>query len=139
VALIDADSLAKTAENVNHAHLFDQKITKADARETVKWITARYAQDTPERIRNSAKPNPRWAKVPKSFNLTDADRRAKPKTFTGEPIANASLRTVHSREATRALFILGKVTGGPAPEALELCGTVHETASRLKAQGQALF
>ena len=139
MGLIDADSLAKTAENVNHAYLFDQKITKADARDTAKWITARYGQDIPERIRNAAKPNPRWATIPKSFSLTDADRRAKPKTFTGEPIANASLRTVHSREATRALFILGKVTGGPAPEALELCGTVRETASRLKEQGQALF
>ena len=38
------------------------------------------------------------------------------------------IRTVHSREATRALFILEKVTGSLPLEALGLCGTVRETA-----------
>ena len=122
MGLVDFESLAKTAENVNHAYLFDQKITRSDARETAKWITARYCQDIPERIRNAAKPDPRWFTVPKSFNLTHADRQSKPKTSTGETITNASFRMVHSREATRALFILG----GTGPKVAVSCRYIPE-------------
>lgn len=139
MSFVDSGSLAKTADQVNHAHFFGEKITKQDAREASKWIVSRYWQDIPDRIRNSAKPNPRWASVPKSFNLTDAERRKKPKTFTGESLASASLRMVHSREATRALFILGEVIGEPPSEALSLCESVRDTANHLKEVGTPLF
>jgi hypothetical protein len=139
VSLVDSSSLANTADRINHAHFFGEKITKQDAREASRWIVSRYSQDIPERIRNSAKPDPRWASIPKSFNLTAAERRKKPKTFTGEPLANASLRAVHSREATRALFILGAVLGEPSSEALSLCESVRDTANHLKTHGTPLY
>ncbi len=139
MSFVDSGSLASTADRVNHAHLFGEKITKRDAKEATTWIVSRYWQNIPERIRNSAKPDPRWAAVPKSFNLTDADRRRKPKTFTGEPLANAALRMVHNREAARALFVLGGVLGKTAPEALSLCASVRDTADQLEQQRAPLF
>lgn len=139
MSFVDSGSLANTADQVNRAHFFGEKITKRDAKEASKWIVSRYWQAIPERIRNSATPDPRWAAIPKIFNLTDADRRKKPKTFTGEALANASLRMVHSREATRALFILGTVLGEPAPEALSHCESVRGTADHLKEHGASLF
>src|SRR5262245_20341572 len=139
MSFVDSGSLAKTVDQINHAHFFGEKITKQDAREASKWIVSRYWQAIPERIRSSATPDPRWAAVPKSFNLTDAERRTKPKTFTGEALADASLRMVHSREAARALFILGTVLGGPASEALSLCESVRATADELKEHGTPLY
>ena len=139
MSFVDSGSLARTADQVNHAHFFGEKITKRDAREASKWIVSRYWQAIPERIRNSAKPNPRWASVPKSFNLTDVERRKKPRTFTGEALANASLRMVHSREAARALFILGAVLDEHPSEAFSLCESVRDTANHLKEHGTPLF
>lgn len=52
---------------------------------------------------------------------------------------NASLRMVHSREAARALFVLGDVVGAPAPQAIELCDSVRHTANDLKEQRLPLF
>jgi len=139
MSFVDADSLAATVDRVNHAHLFREKITQRDAREASAWIRSRYWQAIPERIRDSAKPNPRWAFVPESFNLTDAERRTKPCTFTGEPLANAALRMVHSREAARALYILGAVLGETPAEALTLCKSVRDTADHLEEHGTRLF
>jgi len=139
MSLVDANSLARTAEQVNHAHFFRETITQQQAREASRWIVSRYWQDIPDQIRNAPKPNPRWASVPKSFNLTEAERRRKPKTFTGERLANAALRMVHSREAARALFICGAILGETPPEALSLCKSVRDTASRLKENGAPLF
>lgn len=139
MSLVDANSLARTAEQVNHAHFFRETITKQQAREASQWIVSRYSVDIPDQIRKAAKPNPRWASLPKSFNLTEAERRLKPRTFTGEPLANASLRMVHGREAARALFICGAILGRTATEALSLCESVRDTASRLKDNGTPLF
>ncbi len=67
------------------------------------------------------------------LHLTDEDRRAKLRSFTGEPVQNASMRMIYSREAARALFVLSKVTGEPVAEAGEHCASVfgeEEAASR---------
>lgn len=137
--LTDERSLARSARNVNEAHFLGRDIDKSDARAAIDWIRSRYWQDIPERIRQSAKPDPRWAAIPKSFNLTDDDRRAGPRTITGEPVANASMRMVHSREAARAMLILGDLTGEPVSEAEELCASVRHTADHLEAKGLELF
>jgi hypothetical protein len=132
MSFVDSASLASTTERINHAHLFGEQITKRDAKEANAWIVSRYWQNIPERIDISANPDLRWVSFPKSFNLTDADRRRKPKTFTGEPLANAALRMVHNREAARALFVLGGVLGKTAPEALSLCASVRDIADQLE-------
>ena len=137
--LLDPHGLAATVARIEDARLFGGKISKADAAAASQWIVGRYWQDIPEAIRNAAKPNPRWAAIPKSFNLTDAERRQKPRTFTGEALANAALRAVHSREAARALFILGEVLGKTAPEALDLCGSVRDNANLLEDHARALY
>lgn len=131
--------LAGTVAQVNHARFFGETITQQDARAASRLIVSRYGQDIPDAIRNAARPNPRWASIPKSFNLTEQERRRKPGTFTGEALANASLRMVHSREAARALFICGAVLGDTAPEALALCESVRETANGLRKQNSPLF
>ena len=133
------EGLAETVARVNHARFFGETITQQQARAVDRLIVSRYAQDIPAAVRNAVKPNPRWASIPKSFNLTVKERRAKPTTYTGEPLANASLRMVHSREAARALFICGAVLGRTAPEALSLCEAVRTTANSLKKQGSPLF
>ena len=134
-----ADSLAETVAWVNHARFFGETITHQQARAADRLIVSRYGQDIPAALRNAAKPNPRWASIPESFNLTEKERRQKPGTFTGEPLANASLRMVQSREAARALFICGAVLGRVAPEALSLCESVRMTANSLEQQGSPLF
>ena len=131
--------LAETVAQVSHAHFFGEILTQQEAKAAKRLIVSRYGQDIPDAIRKAAKPHPRWASIPKSFNLTEEERRRNPTTFTGEPLANASLRMVHSREAARALFIVGAILGDTPPEALTLCDSVRETATGLKKQGTPLF
>ena len=121
---IDETSLAAVVDDVNHADFFGESITKKDARAASRWIRSRFRQNIPASVLAAKKPNPRWAAVPKTFVLTDEDRKSKLRSFTGEPVQNASMRMIYSREAARALFVLRDVTGGAVPEAEEQCASV---------------
>lgn len=137
--IMDPTSLAKVSENVNHAHFFGEKIGKSEARDATKWISGRFQQNLPARVRAQANPDPKWAKVPKSFVLTKSDLATRLHTFTGEPVKGASMRAIHSREAARALLILSEVTGKPVPEAEEHCRIVRATVDGLEERGKTLF
>ncbi len=137
MSLLDPDSLAQTAENINHAVYTDAVIDRVQAKAANEFMKSCYRQDIPKKILQASKPNPAWASIPKSFNLTESDRQRKPRTFTGESVANASLRMVHSREAARAQLQLASITGESKVEAEELCATVRQTAERLS--GPSLY
>ncbi|MEM7362445.1 MAG: hypothetical protein AAF525_00345 [Pseudomonadota bacterium] len=139
MTLIIPDSLAGTVNSVNHADWFHQKITKRDAREAETFLRSRYFQNIPQKIREAKNPNPRWALVPKLFNLFDDEARAKPKSITGEPLANASMRMIHSRETARALYVLGEITGNDTSEADELSTTVRLSGGGIMAKKLPFF
>lgn len=134
-----ADGLAQTAINVNHAHLLGLKITKSDAAAAEKYLRSRYFQNIPQKIREAKSPNPRWAQIPSMFNLTDHEVKSKPKTITGESVANASMKMIHSREAARALYVLREITGSETPEADELCANVRVTGDAVSAGKKPFF
>ncbi len=121
---IDEKSLATVVDDVNHAHFFGHSPTKKDARAATAWIRSRFWQDIPAKIRAAKNPDPRWAAIPKTFVLTDQDQKSKLRAFTGEPVQNASMRMIYSREAARALLVLSEVTGQRVPEAEEHCASV---------------
>ena len=130
---IDGTRLATVVDDVNHADFFGHSITKKDARAASRWIRSRFRQNIPAKIRAAKNPDPRWSAIPKTFVLTDEDRKSKLRTFTGEPVQNASMRMIYSREAARALLVLSNVTSEPVPEADEQCASVfgeEEAASR---------
>ncbi len=130
---IDETSLATVVDDVNHADFFGHSITKKDARAASRWIRSRFRQNIPAKIRAAKNPDPRWAAIPKTFVLTESDRKSKLRAFTGEPVQNASMRMIYSREAARALFVLSNVTSELVPEADEQCASVfgeEEAASR---------
>ena len=137
--LVASERLAETAVNVNHAHLLGQTISKADARAAEQFLVSRYYQDIPKSIRKARKPNPRWASIPKSFNLSDAEKAAKPKAITGESVANASMRMIHSRETARALYVLSDITGSATTEADELCDHVRVTGDSIASEWSLPF
>ncbi len=130
---IDETSLARVVDDVNHADFFGHSINKKDAWDASRWIQSRFRQNIPAKIRAAKNPDPRWAAIPKTFVLTDEDRKSKLRAFTGEPVQNASMRMIYSREAARALFVLSRVTSEPVPEADEQCASVfgeEDAASR---------
>jgi hypothetical protein len=130
---INETSLATVVDEVNHADFFGHSITKKDARAASRWIRSRFKRNIPAKILAAKNPDPRWAAIPKTFVLTEADYESKLRAFTGELVQNASMRTIYSREAARALFVLSDVTGEPVPEADEQCASVfgeEEAASR---------
>ncbi len=139
MTILDSSSLAKTSENVNHAHFFGEKIGKSEARDAIKWISGRHMQLLPPSVQAQANPDPKWAQVPESFVLTKSDFATRLHTFTGEPVKGASMRAIHSREAARALIILSEVTGKRVPEAEEHCRLVRFTADHLEERKLGLF
>lgn len=132
-------SLAEVTDSVNQAHFFGEKIGKREAGQAIDWLTSCYRQDLPKSILESKRPNPKWAAMPKSFALTEEDRASKLKAFTGEPVQNASMRAIYSRETARALLILSKLTGRDVPEAETHSHGVGAFAGLLKDQGKPLF
>jgi hypothetical protein len=137
--VLDSTSLAKVTEKVNHAHFFGDKIDKTEAEKAITWITSRYGRVLPASVQAQANPDPRWAAVPPIFHLTETDLKSPVHTFTGEPLKNASMRMIHSREAARALLILSEVTGTPVPEAKEHCVGTGYVANSCADRGLALF
>ena len=59
-----------------------------------------------------------------------------PEPSRGEPLANATLRMVHAREAARALYVLADLTGDIPDEAKALSGNLSVAATAMRIQGR---
>ena len=139
MSALDLSSLPALSDSINRAYFFKDKITKTDARSATRMIEERYRQDLPEKILGMENPDPKWAAVPRSFALSDKEKKQKQRTFTGEPQTGASMRAVQSREATRALIILSGVTGKNSEQATEHTNGVLSIAGTIKNSKLPLF
>lgn len=133
MSLTNDDSLAETTDNISRADFFGDEIAKRDANQAIRMIDSRYVPAWPKNKKIPA------AEQPRIFRLTDSDFQGRLRTFTGETVQNAAAIMIHSREAARALVILGDLTGKPVPEADEHRATTLRTARGLRARGHALF
>jgi hypothetical protein len=133
MSLTNDTSLAKTTDNINRADFFGDKITKRDANEAIRMIASRYLPAWPKNKKIPPEAQPRI------FQLTESDVRGRLQTFTGEPVQNAAARMIHSREAARALVVLGDLTGKRVPQADNHCAATRHTAKELPARGKTLF
>ena len=139
MTVLDFGSLPRISDSVNRAHFFNEKITKKEAQSATKLIEERYHQDLPAKILAMKNPDPKWAAVPRSFALSNDEKKQKQKTFTGEPQTGASMRAVQSREAARALTILGDITGEASMQATEHKNGVRLVAETLRNSKLPLF
>lgn len=100
--LLDKTSLANTIDNVNEALFYNEKISKSEAKEIVKWISSRL---NTEYSYNG------------SFGITAKDFKSnKIYTFTGERLSSpASMRHIMAEEASRVLRQLSEITGAKIP------------------------
>ena len=135
---VDLSSLPGVSDWVNRAYFFKEKIMKKDARSATKMIEERYRQDLPAKILAMENPDPKWERV-RFFVLSDEEKKQKQRTFTGEPHKGASMRAVQSREAARALIILGSITGKTSDQATEHKNGVLLVASTLRNSKLPLF
>jgi hypothetical protein len=136
---LDLSSLPGISDSVNGAHFFKEKITKTDARSATRMIEERYRHDLPVKILEMENPDPKWAAVARSFALSNEEKKLKQKTFTGEPQTGASMRAVQSREAARALIILGAITGKTSEQATEHNNGMLMVAGTLRNSKVPLF
>ena len=100
--LLDKTSLANTIDNVNEALFYNEKISKPEAKEIVKWISTRL--------------NTEYSYCG-SFGITAKDYKSnKIYTFTGERLTSpASMRHIMAEEASRVLRQLSDITGSKIP------------------------
>ncbi len=133
MTLTNGDSLAQTTDNVLQADFFGDKIGKKDARAAIEFLNSRYLPAWPK---NKKVPP---EQQPHIFRLTDSDKASRLHSFMGEAVSGAAARMTHSREAARALLVLGKLTGTPVPNAEAHCREMRVTALVLPARGLALF
>ncbi len=125
--LTNFDSLAETTDNIIRATFFGEKIAKRDANEAIRLLTSRYLPAWPKNKKIPPE------KQPHMFRLTDSDFQGRLRTFTGESVQGAAAQMIHSREAARALVVLGDLTGKPVTEAKKHCAETLLTAKTLPA------
>jgi hypothetical protein len=94
--LLSRTSLYKTVDNVNEALFYGRKITKADAKNIIAWISSRY--DTEYSYNHS-------------YGLTAKDMNSPVYTFTGERLLCASMRHIMAEESARVVLQLSKIAG----------------------------
>ena len=133
MGLTNSESLAETAYGFLRADLFGDKINKKDARDGIRFLNSRFLPAWPKNKKVPPEHQPRI------FHLTDLDSKSRLRTFTGESVIGAAAKMTHSREAARALLVLGRLTGTPVTHAEHHCHEMRETALGVALKGLALF
>ncbi len=136
---LDFSGLPALTDDINRAHFFGEQIKKRDSRQAITYIERRYRQDLPARILAMANPDPKWAALPLSFSLDNDEKLQKLPTFTGERQQGASMRAVQSREAARALLIVGEITGKSSEVAAAHIRDVRTVATHLRHDRSPLY